>query len=189
MTKRIGGPRHSAATKDLITTPAEPVRVLVKALGSQPLVYAELCAGDGRLISHLKGEGHICGWAADIAPRAPGIERLDASLITSEQWEERPEIEVAISNPPYSRHLAVPILTAAITWPVTSWWLVPLSWLGNQWFRPFAPHVRHLAVVGRIRWIEGSKHKSSEDYVWIAIERTPAEAALGAPIITVEETT
>jgi hypothetical protein len=159
------------AAKDQVGTPPEPVKALVTVLrylhGPGPMKFSEPCAGAYTLAAHLERAGLICAEAYDIAPRSAFVTIGDATQLVPDY--------LAISNPPYSRKLAEPILRAARDWPHPSWWLVPAGWLVNEWCGAFQPHIDQIVPVGRVSWVrnpDGSPTGSGfEDSVWIRIIR------------------
>ena len=81
----------------------------------------------------LEAAGHICQWAGDIEPRAPGVERRDGV---------DPAVDgTVITNPPYARSEFRRLLDAWLGRGLTCWLLLPFDWLCNQWFVPYAARV------------------------------------------------
>jgi hypothetical protein len=157
------------SVKDLVDTPHEPVDLLVPYLARGEPV-SEPCAGAYRLAARLEHHGIPVAEAYDVAPRDLRVEAGNATT--------RVPKHVAITNPPYSRASALPILMAACRWPNTSIWLVPHDWIANAWCAPFMKHVAAILPVGRVRWIEGTTSKGFENTTWIWITGTPASFIL-----------
>ncbi len=174
MTKRgsqIGSDRIPAARKDLVDTPKSCAEILSAAL-PPTLQFSEPCAGARVLADHLESLGHDCVEAYDLAPRDPRVDRGDACT--------RIPRRLAITNPPYSRNSAIPILKAAISWPHGAWLLVPHDWLANRWFAPFARHVGRLLPVGRVSWL-GNGQSGFENSSWIWLQHRPVGFVLPRP--------
>lgn len=174
MAKRQTGRRLTGPTRNLVDTPPEAVEPLLTHL-PPGLRFIEPCAGAGKLRDALVsgrgggGGGLVCVDAFDVQPRGPGVRTGDARTCNP--------THVCISNPPYDRALAVPILDAACTWTVSSWWLTPLDWLANTWFAPFAPHVSRIIPVGRVSWVRtesgGPTGPGFDNSVWIELDWMP----------------
>ncbi len=160
-----GPARFAAGVKDLVDTPPEPVAELVPHLVPGQS-FIEPCAGAYKLAGALERAGFTCVDAFDVAPR-------DARVRQGSALDLVPEV-MCISNPPYSRNLALPIMTrAAFTWPVTSWWLVRLAWLTNSWCAPFLETTDRIVPVGRVSWVRtetgGPTGSGYESSMWIRL--------------------
>jgi hypothetical protein len=51
------------------------------------------------------------------------------------------------------------------TAPMT-WLLLPADWMHNRHAGPFLPSCTDVVSVGRVRWIEGTKMSSMENFAW-----------------------
>ena len=159
----------SANPKDFWATPEVAVLPLIQYLlpGTS---FIEPCAGDGALRDALVARGFPCARAIDIEPRGPGIDKCDALDV------DIVGATVVITNPPYSEDLVVPLINHWIRSgepdeEIEVWLLIPLDWIANLWFAPFAPHVRKIVPIGRVKWIADSPSSGYENYAWVWFER------------------
>jgi hypothetical protein len=124
--------------------------------------YAEPCAGDGALISHLGAAGHECVWASDIHPLADGIVQADAL----EPGFKVPSVDLCITNPPWDRpilHRLIPVFVQI----APTWLLLDADWLHTKQSGPFLPMLRKIVSVGRVKWIEGSSSTGKDNCAWM----------------------
>lgn len=142
---------------DFFPTPRAAVAPLLAALPAASW-FVEPCAGNGALIEALEAAGHVCAFACDTNPRGPGIRRLDA--------RRAPPGLPVITNPPFSQEKLVPLLEhwAGVA---PTWLLLPIERLTNDYMQPFVGHVDRIAPIGRVRWFEGSPHKSTKSFAWV----------------------
>ena len=79
--------------------------------------FIEPCAGDGRLIRHLKKYGHPCVYACDLEPQDAGIEKRDVLFFDNNPF---PPCDFIITNPPWQRSSLLPMIDIfrnhAATW-------------------------------------------------------------------------
>ena len=130
--------------------------------------FIEPCAGDGRLIRWLEAEGHQCIDAFDIEPQAEHIRQADALKV----WPTAGNM--AITNFPWGRDMLHPLLDH---WRrlMPTWTLLDANWLFTKQAAPFLRYVSDVVVVGRVKWIEGSKQTGKDDSVWIRIQSEPCQ--------------
>ncbi|KAF0182712.1 MAG: methyltransferase [Hyphomonadaceae bacterium] len=130
--------------------------------------FFEPCAGNGALIDHLVANGHKRYWACDIAPKRGDIITHDAiEYATSLQKIGcLDEVDFIITNPPYSESAMLRLLDCLPNFK-PSWFLLQAGFVHNKYFAPLKPFLKSVASVGRIKWVEGSRHKSTKDYVWV----------------------
>jgi hypothetical protein len=146
--------------KDKYYTPYEAVVPLLPHLAPGTR-FVEPCAGDGRLVRHLKRHGHVCVDAFDIEPEHASVNFADALTV---EIYARPG-EMCITNPPWSR----PLLHALIDhWRVQmpTWFLFDAEWMHTKQSIPFMPYCRKIVSVGRVKWIEGSKMTGKDSVCW-----------------------
>jgi hypothetical protein len=157
------------APRDFYPTPAAAVRPLLAHL--PPMTrFAEPCAGDGTLINHLAEAGHECVWASDIEPQREDIEKRDVMNI-----EDTKFADTFITNPPWSRGVLHALITHLSDLAPT-WLLLDADWKHTRQAAPFMPRLRRIVSVGRVKWIEGSKHTGKENCAWHLFDR-PRNAA------------
>lgn len=121
--------------------------------------FVEPCAGDGRLIRHLEAAGHRCHYACDIEPDDVRIPRRDALEIT------HVAADYVISNPPWGRDVFHPLI-AHFAPMVPTWFLFDANWLFTKQAAPYMKWCSKIVVIGRVKWIEGSKMTGKDDAVW-----------------------
>lgn len=143
--------------RDFYPTPREAVLPLLPHLDSQTH-YAEPCAGDGALIETLAEFGHVCTFASDIEPRAPGIRKTDALTL-----EGLPLC--FITNPPWDRKVLHPLITHLSNIAPT-WLLFDADWMHTRQSASFLPRLRRIVSVGRVKWIPDSKMTGKDNCCW-----------------------
>ncbi len=149
------------APRDYYPTPYSCVPALLPHLGGSTR-FIEPCAGDGRLAGYLQEHGHVCDAAMDIEPGDPCIMRMDA-LYWRSPW--RYEERTLITNPPWSRPLMHPMIQQFSTMHPT-WLLIDMNWANTRQAAPYLKRCRKIVVIGRVKWIEDSKHQGKEDCGW-----------------------
>lgn len=146
--------------------------------------YVEPCAGAGDLIKLLEQHGHECVFASDIAPKAPitpkglKIQKHDAIQLFNdiEDWKSFASFmgaDFIITNPPFSRHhtphLCDMIRRFSATLP--TWLLLPSGFKYNDYAAEFMPYCEKVVAIGRLKWVEGTEHKSSKDFDWYLFDQ------------------
>lgn len=132
------------------TIDAKPARLLMPHLAGVRR-FAEPCAGEGRLIGHLVARGLTCVYAADIQG---GNDALSSS--------DYGNPDAIITNPPWTRALLYPLIRhfQAIA---PTWLLLDADWAQNEEAGPYLETCSHIVAVGRVKWIENSKHSGGKD--------------------------
>src|SRR5262245_49685895 len=139
--------------RDFYPTPYSAVPPLIPHLRGVR-TFAEPCCGDGALVRHLESHGLRCAYQGDIATGqdALGLEHYgDADAI--------------ITNPPYDRRLMHDLIYH-FTQIAPTWLLLEMDWASTKQARAFMPSCTDLVSVGRLRWIEGTKMSSKENFAW-----------------------
>ena len=70
-----------------------------------------------------------------------------------------------ITNPPWSRDLMHRLITHFQNIRPT-WLLLDADWAHTKQAAPFLAHCSDIVAVGRIKWIEGSKHTGKDNCAW-----------------------
>jgi hypothetical protein len=124
--------------------------------------YAEVCAGDGALITSLREAGHVCGYAADVEPQVKSIRQADALHYSGQGLRVGDPI---ITNPPWDRDTLHPLIEhlSAIA---PTWLLFDADWMHTVQAAPYLPLCRRIVSVGRVKWIEGSKFTGKDNCAW-----------------------
>jgi hypothetical protein len=150
MGKRSNFDRREA---DFYPTPRAAVVPLIPYLrGSGIRTFAEPCAGDGALVRHLESFGLRCVYAGDISSGqdALALDHYGAA-------------DAIIANPPYTREL-MHRLIAHFQRILPTWLLLDSDWACTRQAAPFLPCCSDIVAIGRVKWIEGSKHTGKDNH-------------------------
>lgn len=144
--------------RDFYPTPFEGVKPLLPHLAINTR-FCEPCAGDGALIDHLVGAGHVCARARDIEPRRADIDKKDAlTTLTG-------NIDCFITNPPWDRKILHPLIEFLSDQHPT-WLLFDADWMHTRQSAPYLWRLRTVVSVGRIKWIPDSKFTGKDNCCW-----------------------
>lgn len=160
--------------QDTYWTPKEAVAPLARFL-PDVFTFVEPCAGNGALIGHLQDIGGHCLWAGDISPQAPGIQTCDLT-----GFPAVPLADFIITNPPWTRAMLHPLIERAKDM-LPTWLLFDGDWLFNKHAAPYLPYCQRIVPIGRVKWIEGSKHAGKDNCAWYLFdaERGPGPVVEG----------
>ncbi len=149
--------------RDFYETPKEAVLPLLPHL-YDGISFAEPCAGGAKLTHHIEGlvKDSMCFWASDIEPQSDEIVVLDALDLEEKHLEF---CEAIITNPPFEWKLLKPMMERWIALRPTIL-LLPSDFMHNQRFAPFLSQCWKIVSIGRVKWIEGSKMTSTENFAW-----------------------
>jgi len=148
--------------QDKYYTPLEAVVPLIPHIANVDS-FIEPCAGDGRLITHLNTLGvKNCLYAGDIAPpkNQTAITRQDALKLDHTYGASH-----IITNPAWTRVILHKMIEHFRQLAPT-WLLFDADWAHTQQSEPYMRHCHKVVSVGRIKWIEGTKHKSKDSGAW-----------------------
>tara|TARA_R100001594_G_scaffold5669_1_gene17190 strand:- start:155 stop:694 length:540 start_codon:yes stop_codon:yes gene_type:complete len=163
MGKRSDFPRRN---NDFYPTPEQAVLPLLDELRPET-VFDEPCAGDGSLVRHLEKHGHHCLKASDIEvviPRSYVRGGVDALEI------QHSDAMFFITNPPWTRPILHDmILHLSALRP--AWLLIDAGWIHTKQSAPYMEFCLKIISIGRVKWIEGSKHTGKDDCVWALFDR------------------
>src|SRR5262249_4185034 len=120
--------------------------------------FAEPCAGDGDLVRHLEAFGLRCVYQGDVRAGR------DALAVNSYG-----AAAVIITNPPYTRDLMHRLIEHFARIAPT-WLLLELDWASTRQAAPFMPSCSDIVAIGRVKWIEGSKHTGKDNYGWFRFD-------------------
>jgi hypothetical protein len=124
--------------------------------------FAEPCAGDGRLIKHLRKHGHYCSFSCDLEPNDENIPILNALELVDEHLRFA---DMIITNPPWSR----PILHSLIEYLPTlkpTWLLFDADWMHTRQSGHLIKGCEKIVSIGRLKWIEGSPSVGKDNCCW-----------------------
>jgi hypothetical protein len=116
--------------------------------------FAEPCCGDGALIRHLESFGLACVYSGDIQSGQDALELISYGTCDS-----------IITNPPWSRDV-LHRLIAHFQNIAPTWLLLDADWKQTRQAAPYLPHCSDIVAIGRVKWIEGSKHTGKDNACW-----------------------
>jgi len=154
MGKRSNFERRQA---DFYPTPRAAVLPLIPYL-RRIHTFAEPCAGDGALVRHLESFGLRCVYAGDI--------RTGQDALAVEQYGA---IDCIITNPPYDtahRRKLMHALIQHFQRIAPTWLLLDSDWASTRQAAPFLPCCSDIVAIGRVKWIEDSKHTGKDNHAW-----------------------
>jgi len=155
--------------RDFYPTPRAAVLPLLPHLKPRT-VFAEPCAGDGRLIDVLVENGHRCAWACDIEPRRSDIHENDAATCGVGA------ADVFITNPPWNRADLHEIIVN-LSDKAPTWLLFDADWIHTRQAAPFLPRLRKIVSIGRVKWIEDSPFTGKDNCAWHLFDKPSSEGA------------
>lgn len=160
--------------RDYYPTPQAAVTPLVPHL-PKSFVFAEPCAGDGRLIEHLeKLTDSACSWASDIEPQTVDIEELDALELAEEHLVGT---DLIITNPPWIRTPKSGFLLHRMITHFSdlrpTWLLFDADWPHTvQSAELVKTRLSKIVSIGRVKWIEDSDGTGKDNCAWYLFEKT-----------------
>lgn len=116
--------------------------------------FAEPCCGGGDLVRHLEGYGLECVYESDIQH---GVDALHVNYFGA--------VDAIITNPPWTREILHPMILH-FQKQAPTWLLFDAAWIYTKQSAPFIDQCSHIVAVGRVKWIEGSKHTGKDDCSW-----------------------
>jgi hypothetical protein len=150
MGKRSNFKRHKG---DFYPTPLDAVRPLIPHLNGVRR-FAEPCCGDGRLVRHMESFGLRCVYSGDIATGQDALARDDYGAP-----------DKIITNPPFSHPLLHQLISHFVR--IAPTWLLPeMGFATNKRDVPLLAACTDIVPIGRVRWIEGTKFNSCENFGW-----------------------
>jgi hypothetical protein len=120
--------------------------------------FAEPCAGDGALVRHLEEFGLNCVYVGDI--------RTGQDALALDHYGA---VDAIITNPPYTRDVMHRLIDHFQRIAPT-WLLLDSDWASTRQAAPFLPCCSDIVTIGRVRWIEGSKHTGKDNYAWFKFD-------------------
>jgi hypothetical protein len=160
--KRSGFPIREL---DHYPTPFAAVLPLISHLRADSVRrFVEPCSGDGHLVQHLSQFGIHCVFQGDIRS---GFDALDMTR----EWYERQGADCLLTNPPWSRHVMHALLFSFVAVAPVTWLLLDADWAHTQQAAPHLKLCSKIVAIGRLRWVEGSKHSGLDNSCWYKFER------------------
>ena len=74
--------------------------------------------------------------------------------------------DAIITNPPCSRAKLMHGLIGHFQNIAPTWLLIDYDWSATKQAAPFLPHCSDIVPIGRVKWIEGSKHTGKDNHAW-----------------------
>jgi hypothetical protein len=120
--------------------------------------FIEPCAGDGALVRHLEAFGLRCVYSGDIRTGQDAL-----------AFNGYGAADAIITNPPYTRDLMHRLIEHFQRIGPT-WLLLELDWASTRQASPFMATCSDIVAIGRLKWIEGSKHTGKDNYGWFRFD-------------------
>ena len=160
--------------RDCYDTPHSAVQPLLPYLRNNTRFY-EPAAGEGALVRHLEGAGHICAGASDIVPRGDNIMLMDFLHL---HLSDVTRAEMVITNPPWGRKLLHALILHLRQLGLPAWLLIDANWAFTAQAAPFLPYCACIVTIGRVRWMPGTDSDGKDDCAWFQFEPTPVNRTL-----------
>lgn len=161
--------------RDYYPTPLAAVNSLIPHL-PESFVFAEPCAGDGRLIDHIQElhQNCECGWASDIEPRDTSISTLEALELAEEHVTG---CDLIITNPPWIRTKASGYLLHELIKTFSdlrpTWLLFDADWVHTiQSSELVSDRLCKIVSIGRVKWIEDSAGSGKDNAAWYLFDKS-----------------
>ena len=161
--------------RDFYPTPEEAVKPLIDHLPQGGFSFVEPCAGDGRLVDHIERMTDYvgnCHFSSDIEPRSPHVVKWDALDITLFNVQD---IDLCITNPPWERNFLHNFIDKWLDLMPT-WLLFDADWMHTKQSATLMTFCSKIVSVGRIKWIEGSKHTGKDNCAWYLFDKNHRNA-------------
>ncbi len=172
--------------KDKYLTPYAGAVPLKPFLPNRKFSFAEPCAGDGRLVRHIRDvtdRNAQCRFLCDIDPEHVSIPELDAFKMTG---AEMAGIDMIITNPPWSRTKQSGYLLHRMINHFSdlapTWLLFDADWLFTKQATPYLDRMVASVAIGRMKWIEGTNMAGKDNCQW-ALFRKDARDICDAPML------
>jgi hypothetical protein len=143
MGKRSDFARREA---DFYPTPRAAVEPLIPSLRGIRS-FAEPCSGDGALVRHLESFGLRCVYSGDI--------RTGQDALALDHYGAADAI---ISN--------LHTLIVHFVRILPTWLLLESDWASTRQAVPHLASCSDIVPIGRVKWIEGSKHTGKDNHAW-----------------------
>jgi len=156
--------------RDYYKTPYAAVVPLLPFLPKGRFTFAEPCAGDGRLVRHIRDGTQRraqCLLACDIEPDCDWVIEKDALLIDEGDLAGS---DMIITNPPWDRTkkngqiLHKMIQTFSELRP--TWVLFDSDWVQTVQATPYLERMVATVSIGRVKWIEDSTMTGKDNCQW-----------------------
>jgi hypothetical protein len=171
MSKR--SPDFERSPRDFYPTPYKAVLPLIPYLHRDGIkTFAEFCCGDGDLIQHLESFDLTCVYSGDIVTGQDALKLTLADLDGA---------QVGITNPPYKHpedptrgvnatRLLRELIQHFLDLGLPFWLLLQHDWTTNENVSPFLDYCSDIVVVGRVKWMAGTKTSGMDNSDWLRFD-------------------
>lgn len=150
--------------RDFYSTPIQAVEPLIPHLPKRGL-FAEPCAGDGRLIRHIEELTNLNGyWMTDIEPMVDFVG--EGNAITDKILG----CDICITNPPWDRKILHPIIEN-LSKQLPTWLLFDADWMHTKQSVEYMKYCNKIVSIGRVKWIEDSKSTGKDNCAWYLFDK------------------
>ena len=80
-----------------------------------------------------------------------------------------------ITNPPWDRKILHALIEKIVDEKRAAWLLFDADWCHTKQSTQYMPYVGKIVSIGRVKWIEGSKHTGKENCAWYYIDHEITE--------------
>lgn len=172
--------------RDYYKTPYEAAKPLFPFLPTGKFNFAEPCAGDGRLVRHIRegtNKQAQCLMATDIEPDCNWVKEADALAITESDLNG---VDMIITNPPWDRRKSSGFILHRMIEVFSdlrpTWLLFDCDWMQTVQARPYMERLVATVSIGRVKWIEDSTMTGKDNCQW-ALFREDARDICEAPYL------
>jgi hypothetical protein len=164
--------------RDFYPTPLAAVQPLIAHL-PRSFNFAEPCAGDGRLITHIESLHNSCSctWASDIEPQGDNIDELDALELSETHVVD---CDIIITNPPWERTKKSGFLLHSMIEHFSdlrpTWLLFDADWSYTLQSSTLIKRCQKIVTVGRVKWIEDSAGTGKDNAAWYLFDKSWKES-------------
>lgn len=159
--------------RDYYSTPPAAVLPLIAHLPPSAS-YAEPCVGGGHLVEALTihGKDLRCVWQSDILPQTEPSDLLFEMNAMDLSPDCVEDADYIITNPPWPIRDGSPTveIAAHLASLKPTWLLLAADFCHNRYFGKIAGMCSKIVSVGRVQWIEGSKHTGKDNAAWMLFD-------------------
>lgn len=148
--------------RDHYATPGSAMAPLLPFL-RRGTTFCEPCAGEGGMVDYFESAGHPCVFACDVEPLRADVTRLAAAelrFIRADQF---------ITNPPWLWEWLEPI-AFNLSGQLSTWLLLAADLMHNIRSAKLMERCSTIVPIGRVKWIDGSKHSAVDNTCWYLFE-------------------
>ena len=156
--------------KDKYLTPYEGAKPLMSFLPQRRFTFAEPCAGDGRLVRHIRDvtdRNAQCHFVCDIEPETDLIPAMDALTLNEGHVKD---CELIITNPPWSRDKKSGYILHRMIEHFANlrptWLLFDADWMHTKQATPLIEdYLLSVVSIGRVSW-EQNGTSGKDNVAW-----------------------